>query len=178
LRKLPIDEVIENFISIIDRICEKDEDFSRATHEIVTHVQVRELLNGTKPDLSGYEPERKLELFKELLKFSGDVTEVSDDVTGTLLKDFEASKKTFSDWWLQRGPLSNLFFCGVKSIRELSDLEAELLELLRCGTMTLKEIEKINPRFVGALGNLKCMGLVIIEKLPNKERRIFAKKPY
>jgi len=104
LRKLPFDEVLDNFISIIDHICEKDEDFNQIVHTIVTHVQVRELLNGTKPDLSGYEPKRKLELFKELLKFSGGFTEVSDDVATTLLKDFESSKKTFSDWWLQRKP--------------------------------------------------------------------------
>jgi len=103
LRRLPFDEVIENFISIIDTICEKDEDFNQVAHTIVTHVQVRELLNGTTT-LSGYEPQRKLELFKELLKFSGGFTEVSDDVAAALLKDFEASKKTFSDWWLQKGP--------------------------------------------------------------------------
>jgi len=66
----------------------------------------------------------------------------------------------------------------VKFIRELSNLEAELLELLRCGAMTLKEIEKINPKFVGAVGNLKCMRLVTIVRLPNKERKIFAKNPY
>lgn len=63
-------------------------------------------------------------------------------------------------------------------MRRLSDLEAELLELLRCGAMTLKGIAEINPKFVGALGNLKCMGLVTIERLPNKERKIFAKNPY
>jgi len=103
LRKLPFDEVIDNFISIIDQICEKDEDFKQIVHTIVTHVQVRELLNGTKPDLEGYEPQRKLELFKELLKFSGG-SYVDDGVATTLLKDFEASKKTFSDWWLQKGP--------------------------------------------------------------------------
>jgi len=74
-------------------------------HTIVTHVQVRELLNGTKPNLEGYEPQRKLELFKELLKFSGGF-EVDDDVAATLLKDFEASKMTFSDWWLQKYPLT------------------------------------------------------------------------
>jgi len=102
LRRLPFDEVIDDFISIIDHVCEKDEDFDQITHSVVTHVQMREILSGTS-DLSGYEPKRKLELFKELLKFSGD-TEVSDDVAEVLLKDFEASKKTFSDWWLQRRP--------------------------------------------------------------------------
>jgi len=102
LRKLPSDEVIDHFISIIDHICEKDEDFDQITHSIVTHVQVKDILSGTS-NLSGYEPKRKLELFKELLKFSGD-TEVSDDVAKVLLEDFEASKKTFSDWWLQKGP--------------------------------------------------------------------------
>jgi len=60
----------------------------------------------------------------------------------------------------------------------LSSLESELLELLRCGAMTLKEIEEINPKFVGALGNLKSKGLVDIVRLPNKERKIFAKNPY
>jgi len=63
-------------------------------------------------------------------------------------------------------------------MRRLSDLEAELLELLRCGPMTLKEIAEINPKFVGALGKLKCRGLVIIERLPNKERKVYAKNPY
>jgi len=82
-----MDEVINDFISIIDNICDK----------------VRELLNGTKPNLEGYEPKRKLELFKELLKFSGGA-EVPDDVVAKLLKDFESSKKTFSDWWLQQHP--------------------------------------------------------------------------
>jgi len=105
LRRLPFDEVIDNFISIIDHICEKDEDFKQIVHTIVTHVQVRELLNGTTT-LSGYEPKRKLELLKELLKFSGGFTEISDDVAEALLKDFEDSKKTFSDWWLQKGPAS------------------------------------------------------------------------
>lgn len=103
LRKLPFDEVIESFISVVDHVCESDDDFSKVAHEIVTHVQVRELLNGTKPNLEGYEPKRKLELFKELLKFSGGA-EVPDDVVAKLLKDFESSKKTFSDWWLQQHP--------------------------------------------------------------------------
>jgi len=62
-------------------------------------------------------------------------------------------------------------------MRRLSAIEAELLELLRCGAMTLKEIEEINPKFVGALGNLKSKGLVNIVRLPNKERKIFVEKP-
>jgi len=91
-----------------------------------------------------------------------------------------AEKRRYSQ---QQEPHTNihlvpLFSLGVKSMRKLSDLEAELLELLRCGAMTVKEIEEIDPKFVGALGNLKCMGLVIIERLPNKERKIFAKNPY
>lgn len=107
LRKMPFDVVIDNFISMVDHLCgEDDEAFTKITHEIVTYVQVRELLNGTKPNLEGYVPKRKLELFKELLKFSGGTevcgTEVSDDVAETLLKDFETSKKTFSDWWLSK----------------------------------------------------------------------------
>lgn len=58
---------------------------------------------------------------------------------------------------------------------ELSSLENELLELLEtCGRMTLKEIQAINPRFVGALGRLKSRGLIKIERLPH-ERIIYAK---
>lgn len=102
LVKLPFDEVVQHFITLVDQLCgDKDEDFHRITHDIVTYVQVRELLNGTKPNLEGYEPKRKVELFKELLKFSGDL-EVDDGVAGCLLKDFEESKKTFSDWWLSK----------------------------------------------------------------------------
>jgi len=104
LRKLPFDDVIDHFISIVDHLCgEDDEAFSRFTHEIVTYVQVRDLLRGVKPDLQGYEPKRKLELFKELLKSAGGFTEVADETAEILLKDFESSKKTFSDWWLDRG---------------------------------------------------------------------------
>lgn len=55
----------------------------------------------------------------------------------------------------------------------LSKLEWRLCEVLRCGSRSLKELTKMNPKFSGALGNLKSRGLVHIVKLPNRERRIF-----
>jgi len=58
----------------------------------------------------------------------------------------------------------------------LSDLERELLDLLEnSGSMSLKEIRELNPRFVGALGRLKSKGLIEVIRLPNKDIRIFAK---
>jgi hypothetical protein len=57
----------------------------------------------------------------------------------------------------------------------LSELENELLLLLECGGMTINEIRRLNPRFVGALGRLKSLGLVEVLRLPNREVHVFAK---
>jgi hypothetical protein len=57
----------------------------------------------------------------------------------------------------------------------LSELENELLLLLECGGMTLNELRRLNPRFVGAVGRLKSLGLVEVLRLPNREVHVFAK---
>lgn len=55
---------------------------------------------------------------------------------------------------------------------ELSPLELELWELLSCGAMRLKDLRKLNPKYVGALGKLKSKHLVEVVRLPNRERFI------
>jgi hypothetical protein len=57
----------------------------------------------------------------------------------------------------------------------LSELENELLLLLECGGMTLNELRRLNPRFIGAVGRLKSLGLVEFLRLPNREVHVFAK---
>jgi len=48
----------------------------------------------------------------------------------------------------------------------LSPLEKELLEIIKCGALTLKEIREMNPRYVGALARLKSRKLIEIIRLP------------
>ena len=57
----------------------------------------------------------------------------------------------------------------------LSLFEIELLQLLELGPMTLDELRKINPRYMGALGKLKSRGFIRFVRLPNKDVRVFAK---
>jgi len=54
---------------------------------------------------------------------------------------------------------------------QLSELEAKLLYFLRHGPATLKELDEIDHRFIGALGKLKQKGLVVIEKNNPKGKR-------
>lgn len=55
---------------------------------------------------------------------------------------------------------------------QLSELEAKLLYFLRHGNASIKELGKIDSRYVGALGKLKSKGLVVIEKeqVPRKRK--------
>uniref|UniRef100_A0A6H1ZVM7 Uncharacterized protein n=1 Tax=viral metagenome TaxID=1070528 RepID=A0A6H1ZVM7_9ZZZZ len=51
---------------------------------------------------------------------------------------------------------------------QLSELEGKLLLFLRFGPASLKELEEIDDRWLGALGKLKQKGLVKIENNPPK----------
>jgi len=54
---------------------------------------------------------------------------------------------------------------------QLSEIEGKLLYYLKHGPATLKELEEIDERFIGALGKLKQKGLIVIEKnLPKGKR--------
>jgi len=61
---------------------------------------------------------------------------------------------------------------------ELSEIEGKLLLYLRHGPATLKELEEIDERFVGALGKLKQKGLIIIEKNAPKGKIAKATKTF
>ncbi len=51
----------------------------------------------------------------------------------------------------------------------LSKLESRLLDLLRLhGAMSISELKEIDPRFVGAVGKLKELGLVETIRLPRE----------
>lgn len=59
-----------------------------------------------------------------------------------------------------------------KVLEKLSEIEGKLLLLLRHGPATMKELEKIDDRYLGALGKLKQKGLVVIEKCKPKKARV------
>jgi len=54
---------------------------------------------------------------------------------------------------------------------QLSEIEGKLLYYLRHGPATLKELEEIDEKFIGALGKLKQKGLIVIEKDQLKGKR-------
>lgn len=105
MRRLPLDELIDSFIQIVDTLCEdNDESFHSITYTIVTEVQVREIMLG-KSNLRDYEPARRKELFTRLVVEALDpnqrekFTEAEADM---LFKNWEESGLSFSDWWLQK----------------------------------------------------------------------------
>ena len=54
-------------------------------------------------------------------------------------------------------------------VAELSPLEHEVWEYIcTSGRVTVEELRKINPAYVGVLGRLKSRGLIEMERLPRE----------
>jgi hypothetical protein len=55
-----------------------------------------------------------------------------------------------------------------ETVENLSKLEWECWEFITTsGTVTLEELKKVNPKFIGAIGKLITKKLVKRERLPN-----------
>jgi hypothetical protein len=67
LNKLEKDQIIDSMITIINHICEEDEDLKRITHEIITCIQVKEIFLG-RDKLEDYVEPHRTELRIELEK--------------------------------------------------------------------------------------------------------------
>lgn len=68
LDKVPKHEIIEALIKVISTICENDKDFDKLTHNVITHIQAREIIAG-RSNLEDYQEPHRSELEKEIKEF-------------------------------------------------------------------------------------------------------------
>jgi len=63
-------------------------------------------------------------------------------------------------------------------IKKLSPIELKLYSIIKeiKRPLTLEELEKLNPKYLGALGKLNQLGLITIKKIPHIKKKIVSRR--